>query len=451
MRMTFQSICTAAFLLSVNALAQQPPFQVRVAPAATQPAPPLQSFTIATDADKWLLIGGRTNGFHRTSTREATFPTADSNQDVYVIDVALGRAWKAPIPQEFLYQLRSTNMEYYQDGNILYLVGGYGATCNDDKPECYVTFPNLTAIRVHELVSAIIAGEKDISSYITSIKDDRMRVTGGELLKLGDNFYLVFGQDFEGVYKGGITGHYTDQVRRFKINMNGNTPSISSYQAFNDPNGGDVDSQYHRRDMNVVEAIRPNSASGLTVYGGVFTKTAGAWTNPIYIDQDTAGNTKITVDAGFSQKMSQYNCVHLLMFSQRYQTMYTTLFGGISLYYYNKDGKLVPSNIDNYMPFINTITTLGRLSDGRTMEWPQSPSQALPELMGANGVFVPSPTIPRMPGNPDVLNLDALPKGETLVGYLYGGIHAMAPQISFINPSYADSTIYGVYVTNTVP
>jgi hypothetical protein len=453
MRRKLQLISTAAVLLSAGLFAQQAsqiPFQVSVTASETQPAPPLQSFAIATDQGKWLLIGGRTNGFHRTSTREATFPIANSNEDIYVVDPAAGRAWKSPVPQPFLYQLRSTNMEYYQDGNILYLVGGYGSKCDSDKPECYITFPNLTAVHVHEIVAAIINGQKDISSFITTTKDDRMKVTGGELLKLGDNFYLVFGQDFEGIYKGGITGHYTDQVRRFRINLSGSLPAVTDYHAFSAPDGGGVDSQYHRRDMNVVEAVRA-PASGLTVYGGVFTKTAGAWTNPVYIDQDSAGNTKITVDTGFSQKMSQYTCAHLLMFSTRTQVMYTTLFGGISLWYFDRSGTLVPSNLDNYMPFINSITTLSRAPNGQTTESPQPPSQALPELMGANGVFIPATASPRVPGNPDVINLDALPSGETFVGYLYGGIHALSAQVSFINPSYADSTIYRVLVTKTAP
>lgn len=443
-------VSAAVFLLAASLFAQQPPqipFQVVVRQAQNQPAPALQSFAYAVDGARWLLVGGRTNGFHRTSTREATFPTANSNQDIYVVDMAANRAWKAPLPDAFLYQLSSTNMEYFQDGNVLYLVGGYGSNCADDKPECYQTFSNLTAIRVHEMVQAIIAGQKDLSSYIVSITDDRMKVTGGELLRLGNNFYLVFGQDFEGIYKGGLTGKYTEQVRRFQINFNGSNLSIANYQAFNPPDGGGVESQWHRRDLNIVESIRPNLVTGLTAYGGVFTKLDGAWTNPVTVDQDAAGNTKIAVDTTFSQKMSQYNCARLLMFSARNgRTMYTSFLGGISLYFYDTNGKLVESNLKNFMPFINSITTLARLSNGRTLEWPQPPSRALPELMGANAVFIAGPQAPHIPGTAEVLDYDKLPAGRAFVGYLYGGIHALGPQVSFTNPSYASNTVYEVYV-----
>lgn len=444
----FRSTCVAILLLCATAFAQQPPeipFQVSVRAAERQPAPPLQSFAYGTFSDFWLLIGGRTNGFHRTSTREATFPTAESNEDIYVVDTQKDRAWKAPIPPQFLKQLRSTNMEYYQDGNRLFLVGGYGSSCDDDKPSCYQTFPNLTVLSVSDIVKSIIA-RQDFSQYFMTLTDERMRVTGGELRKIGSNFYLVFGQDFEGIYKGGITGKYTNQVRRFKVNVIGGKLSITDYKAFDAPGGGGVESQYHRRDLNVVDALRPNKTLGLTAYGGVFTKQAGPWTNPVEISEVGAGNTIIKVDTTFDQKMSQYTCAHLLMFSSAKSTMFTTLFGGISFYYYDKDGKLTESNFDNNMPFIDSITTLARLPSGRTVEWPQPPSQSLPELLGANAIFVPTNAVPKI-GNDHIVDVDKLPPGQTLVGYLYGGIHAMGAQISFINPSYADNMIYEVYVT----
>ena len=120
------------------------------------------------------------------------------------------------------------------------------------------------------------------------------------------------------------------------------------------------------------------------------------------------------------------------------------------MYYYDDKGKLVPSNIDNFMPFINSITTLARFGTGQTVEWPQPPSIALPELMGANAVFIPAPGIPLIPGTHEVINYDRLPLGRSMIGFLYGGIHAMGAQVSFINPSYASNTIYGVFVMKPV-
>jgi hypothetical protein len=338
-------------------------------------------------------------------------------------------------------------MEYYQDGDVLYIVGGYGSTCNDDRPECYQTFPNLTAIRVSDIIKAITSNRQaDIPQCIVSISDERMRVTGGDLKKIGDYFYLVLGQNYDNIYKGAYTGKYTEQVRRFKINFDGKNLSISDYRAFTDPAGSGPQSQYHRRDLNVADAIRADGSKGISVYGGVFTPNGSAWRNPIYIDQDSMGMTKITIDSSFQQKMSLYECAKLLLFDPASKTMYTTLFGGISYYYYDKQGQLEESNLDNPLPFINTITTLARSSNGSTMEWPQPPSAALPQLMGANAVFVPDPGLAKYGGSREVIDYSKLPQGRVLVGRIYGGIWATAPQSSEFNPTFASSTIYEVYL-----
>ncbi len=441
----------AIFLVSLTASGQtSAPFSISVQKADNQPAPALQSFALAESGTRWLIIGGRTSGFHRTSQPESTFPSKYSNEYIYVVDYANDLAWKVGLPPKLKNLLRTSNMEFYQDGDVLYLAGGYGSTCNDDKPECYQTYPNLTAIKVPDIIKAITSGKQaDIPKCIVSISDERMRVTGGDLKKIGDYFYLVFGQNYDNIYKGAYTGKYTEQVRRFKINFDGKNLSISDYQAFTDPAGSGPQSQYHRRDLNVVDAIRADGSKGITVYGGVFTPSGSAWRNPIYIDQNAMGNTNITIDTSFQQKMSLYECAKLLLFDPSSKNMYTTLFGGISYYYYNKQGQLEESNLDNPLPFINSITTLARLSNGSTMEWPQSPSMSLPQLMGANAVFVPDHSLAKYGGSSEVIDFSKLPTGKALVGRIYGGIWATAQQSSEFNPTFASSTIYEVYLERT--
>jgi hypothetical protein len=293
----------AAF--TAAAAADDVPFRIRVKEAARQPAPGLQSFSYAVHEGKWLLVGGRTNGFHRTSDRESTFPTRLANSYLYVIDPVKDAAWKVAIPAPFRDQLRATNATYYQDGDVLYVIGGYGATVDDDRPESYQTFPTLTAIRVPEIVKAIVEGrQSDVAAQIVSVNEDRMRVAGGELKKLGDRFYLCFGQNYDSIYNSAYTCKYTGDVRRFTIATAGGRPSIGDYAAFGDPMGGSPDSQYHRRDLVVTEAVRPDGALGLMGLGGVFTRTAGSWVNPIHIDHDAAGKTTLTVDHAFDQNMS---------------------------------------------------------------------------------------------------------------------------------------------------
>jgi hypothetical protein len=449
-------ILAAAALLTLTgmtAYGQQPaapelPWKIAVVKAKDQPAPALQAFAFAEHQGKWLLVGGRTNGFHRTSDQESRFPSKYSNEHIYVVDPAHDASWMVGLPKPLRNQLRVTNMEFYQDGNVLYLVGGYGSTCDDDQPTCYQTYPQLTAIRVPEMIQAITAGQAgDLSRFIVSISDERMRVTGGGLAKLGDFFYLVFGQNYHSIYKGAVTGKYTDAVRRFKIKFDGHQLAIQDYQEIGDPQGADLESEFHRRDLNVLSAVRADGTPGITVYGGVFTKTGGPWRHPIYIDSAGTGDPRITVEASLEQRMSLYECAHLLMFDPTAKTMYTTLFGGISFYYYNQQGQLEESNLDNWMPFISSITTLARQAGGATVEVPQAPADSLPGLLGAEGVFVAAAALPRLPGSPEVLDYSRLPQGgKVLLGHLYGGILATAHQSGEFNPTYASSTIYEVYL-----
>jgi len=402
----------------------------------------------AVHEGKWLLVGGRTNGFHRTSIPESTFPSRFANEYLYVVDPGRNASWKVALPEKYRFELRATNAEFYQDGPVLYVVGGYGSKTDADADGDYQTFPTLTAIRVPEVVAAIIGNKFDqIESAITSVTDDRMRVTGGGLQKLDDTFYLVFGQNYDKKYKGAVTGKYTDEVRRFKIRLTDTGPSISDYEAISDPMGRGAQSEYHRRDLNVAAAVRPDGRLGISAYGGVFTKSGEAWRRPVYIDQNAAGKATVAVDAKFEQKMCQYDAARVLMFDPVSKTMYTTILGGITLFYYNEDGQLEKSNLNNFMPFTRAITTLARGPDGATVETPQSAGDGLPVYVGADAAFLPLHTLPRATKTADVLDYSKLPAGaKVLVGHLYGGIRSSAQQVNGFNPSFASSTIYEVYV-----
>ncbi|MDB4947921.1 MAG: hypothetical protein JWM27_570 [Gemmatimonadetes bacterium] len=427
------------------------PYRITVREAANQPAPGLQSFAFAESGGRWLLIGGRRNGFHRTSDRERTFPSRMSNDSVYVVDPAANRQWRAPLPPALRNRLRTTNMEFFQDGNQLYLVGGYGSTCDEDRPDCYQTFPNLTAVRVASAIAAVISGRADsLARSMASITDERMRVTGGALKKVGRSFYLVFGHNYHTIYQGGVSGVYTHQARRFDIEWAGGLPSIVRYRAAPVPAPTADSSQFRRRDLNVVEAIRPNGRVGLTVYGGVFTPHDGAWLNPVYVDSVNAA-PRLTVDRRFTQKMNPYECAQVVMYDRGTRSMLTTLVGGISFYYYDASGTLVPSNINNFMPFVNTVTTLVRRADSTTVEFPQANADSLPARIGANSVFIPRPGIPIVAGTHEVIDFRALPAGRVMLGWMYGGIRATAPQSGELNPTFASSTIYEVWMERTGP
>lgn len=455
-RLFFRALAAAGLALAAGTpAAAQLPFHFSVREAAQQPgAPALQSLAVGEHEGLWLLVGGRRNGFHRTSDNESTFPSAWANDSLYVVDVSGGRTWRAPLPPQYRMLLRVNNMQFYQDGDVLYVVGGYGSNCDSDARTCYQTYPNLTAIDVPAVVQAVQAGNAaGIQAGINTIQDERMRVTGGGLKKIGDTFYLVFGQNYDSIYKGAYTGKYTGQVRAFQIANVGGVVQIQNYRAYSDPAGGGPASQWHRRDLNVVETVWGDGTPGIAVYGGVFTPQGGAWLNPLYVAAPPAGSdsARITLDSQFAMRMSPYECAQVLLYDPGSRTMYTTLLGGITNWYYNQAGQLVPSTIDNWLPWTAAITTLARTPDGATTEVVQPATQQLPQRMGGNAVFLPAPGLATWAGAPEVLDYSRLPAGDSvLVGWMYGGIWSTADQASEFNPTFANAKVYEVWM-NRVP
>lgn len=437
-----------------NPVSTSIPYTISVTKSTTHPDVALQSFAFAEHDNKWLMLGGRKQGFHKTSTKASTFPTKYSNDSIFVYDQGTNRTYGIDIPLEHLTYLRATNHQYQQSGDVLYVIGGYGSNCTTgtpgerDEPSCYQTFPRLTAIKVPELITAIINGDNTTANeQIVSIEDERMRVTGGGLGQLGDNYYLVFGQDYDTIYMGGVTGQYTEEVRQFQINFDGTNLSIDNYVAYKDPSGiTGAASQYHRRDLNVITTIDPRTAQpNITVYGGVFTSSGGGWVNPIYVNATSPSQADIIIDEDYQQKFCQYECASVLLYDKENSTMYTSLMGGISDYSYNKAGEMEPSNFQNNLPFVNTITSIIHFGDGSSIEYPQAPSAALPKLIGAEAEFIPNPALAKVNG--EVIDFNQLPNRNTpiLLGWMYGGIWATAPQSSDFDPTYAINEVYEVY------
>ncbi|MRG43713.1 hypothetical protein GFS24_01240 [Chitinophaga sp. SYP-B3965] len=432
------SFLLAVILFCCLHLAAQP-YTITLTPSSVNTkAPALQSFCIGTSGNYWLLIGGRTNGFHGTGGSSSTFPSSFDNQNIYVVDPNSNNVWSAPIPAKFLYQLRSTNMPYYQDGSMLYCIGGYGNGCPSDTPGCYQTFPNLTAINVPGLINAIRSGSTNLTPFINSISDNRMKVTGGTLTKLNGFFYLAFGQNYNGKYKPGVDGKYTEQVARFQIsNVNG-VPSVSNYTTITSPLKYQDLPQFHRRDFNGVPYVTPQGSQGFAVLGGVFTSRGGPFPNPAYISYMGA----VTVDVNFAQKFCLYDCASISLYNTRNQQSYVTMIGGITDYYFGEDGDTIPSNAGNFMPWFNHASTIVYTSKGVT-EYPQAKVK-LPGYIGANAVFVPSPMTPLYLGINGVIDYAKLPNGSSMIGWMYGGIEATAPQSNGFNPTNSSNVIYTV-------
>jgi hypothetical protein len=421
------------YLGSLSAFAQTAPFGVYIEPMNIAGLWGIQAYAFGQHNGKWLIVGGRLDGLHRRQP-SAAFDVLGNNNQVIVIDPVSQQKWTAPITSlsvPLQEQLSSTNMEFHQEGNSLYIIGGYGYHAGTASRK---TFDNLTAIDVPALIDAVVSGSS-ISPYFRQISDIQFAVTGGHLQKINNTFYLVGGNKFDGNYNPmgnpSYTQVYTNAIRKFNLTDNGITITITHLPTITDI------ANLHRRDYNAVPQIMPNGAEGITAFSGVFQPTADLpFLNCVNIDSNS-----YAVNNTFQQYYNHYHCAVLPLYSRSKNEMHNVFFGGIAQYY-DSAGILVQNNS---VPFVKTIARVTRDSAGSMAEY-KLPIE-MPSLLGASAEFIPIESLPHY--NNHVFKLDDLAADSTLVGYIYGGISSTAANIFFTNTgtqSIASSQIFKVYV-----
>ena len=322
-------------------------------------------------------------------------------------------------------------MEFHQDGNYLYIIGGYGHNTLTDRKK---TFDNLTAVDVPAVIDAVI-GATSFTSYFRQISDAQFAVTGGHVKKINNTYYLVGGNKFDGNYNPfgnpSYTQVYTDAIRKFNISDNGTIISITHLPTITDA------TNLHRRDYNAVPQILPTGAEGITAFSGVFQPTV----NLPFLNSVTIDSLGYSVDNTFQQYYNHYHCAVLPIYSASNNEMHNVFFGGIAQFY-DSLGIMVQ---DDNVPFVKTIARVTRSSNGTLTEY-KLPIE-MPSLLGAGSEFIRIESIPHY--NNEVLKLDDFTADTTLVGYIYGGISSTAANIFFANTgneSSASSQIFKVYV-----
>jgi hypothetical protein len=427
------SIFFGLIILSLSVFSQTAPFNIHIESMNISGLGGLQAYAFGQHNGKWLVVGGRLDGLHRRQPF-AAFDIAGNNNQIIVIDPVSQQKWTAPITSlsvALQEQLSSTNMEFHQEGNYLYIIGGYGYSTSAAARK---TFDNLTAIDLPSVINAVIGGTA-ITSYFRQISDAQFAVTGGHLKKINNTFYLIGGNKFDGNYNPmgnpTYTQVYTDAIRKFNLTDNGTTITINHLSTITDA------TNLHRRDYNAVPQILPNGTEGITAFSGVFQPTVDLpFLNCVNID-----STTYIVNNTFQQYYNHYHCAVLPLYSATNNEMHNVFFGGIAQYY-DSLGVLVQ---DNNVPFVKTIARVTRNSIGTMAEY-KLPVE-MPSLLGAGAEFIPIQSVPQFSN--EVLKLDDFTADSTLVGYIYGGISSTAANIFFTNTgtqSSASSQIFKVYV-----
>lgn len=426
------------FITSGVAYSQVGNYRVAIEPKQIQGMPGIQSFVWAQWDGYWLIIGGRKDGLHRRQPF-ASFLASGNNINIYVVHPDNHQIWSTGISslnttvQE---QIQSTNMEFHQIENKLYIVGGYGYSASLDE---HITHPNMTIVDVPNLIQAII-NQQNISNYFRQITDQRMAVTGGHLEHMNNQFYLVCGQRFDGLYNPmgpnngpGFSQKYSNEIRKFILNDNGNTFSIDNYTAIKDT------VHLHRRDYNLTPGYHSQQEE-LIIWSGVFQYGVNL---PYLYPVEINGNG-YNPAMGFNQYLSHYHSACFALYDSINNTSYTLFFGGISQYYPDANGNLIQ---DADVPFVKTVSMVKKDASGNYSEH-QLPIQ-MPAYLGAGAEFIPNPELKTTSNG--VCKLNSLTADSVLLGYIVGGIRSSAANIFFINDgtqSIADTTITKVWLVN---
>jgi hypothetical protein len=412
-------------------------FDIRVEPMDGVPSIGLQSFAWAQQDGYWLLVGGRLDGLHRRQPF-AAFDIAGHNKQLMVLQPATGKIWTAaltelPVPMQD--QLSATNMAFITEGEYLYIAGGYGYSA---KEKNHTTYPNLLALQVKNLIEAIKTGST-LMPHIRQINDPKFAVTGGALKKIDNHYYLVGGQRFIGRYNPhgpdhgpGFVQEYTNAIRRFTIEDNGEKLRVTHLSETIDT------ANLHRRDFNVVPQIMPDGMQGLTAFSGVFRRDADL----PYLTSVNIDSKGHAVQPGFEQFYNHYHCANIPLYSAKTNEMHTVFFGGIAQYY---DSAGIRKKDDD-VPFVRTIARVTRDAGGMMKEY-KLPIE-MPALLGAGAEFMPLENLALYANG--VIKLDELPKGTTLIGYIFGGISSTAPNVFWTNNGTQSSAAKSIFKVSIV-
>jgi len=425
-------------LIHYTSAAQTQPFELILEPIEIAELGGVQSYAFGTHDGKWLIVGGRLDGLHRRQPW-ATFDEIGHNTQLIVIDPEARKRWAEPmvlLPIEVQEQLSSTNMEFYQDGDILYCIGGYGYSKVQGQ---HTTYAKITAIDVPGMIAAIM-DNSDIAPFIRQYSAPELQVSGGKLKKINEVYHLLGGQLFIGAYNPmgpnngpGFQQEYTNAIKRFTIEDDGQNLTINYLEPFVD------EDHLHRRDYNAEPQILSNGQQAITLFSGVFQKNVDL----PFLDAVTVDANDYEVHSEFQQLFNHYHCPALPLFAESTQEMHTVFFGGIAQYY--MDGEDIVQ--DDNVPFVTTIARVSRNASNQMQEVVMPIN--MPGLLGAGAEFIPNLTLPHFDNK--VFKLDSIGQEPTHIGYIFGGINSSQPNIFFINDgtqSIASPVIYKVSIVN---
>ena len=403
--------------------------------------PALRDPVVAENGGTWLIMGGTTGNFHQfenTFFIPNMYAYNPSTTQLYSMNIN-----STNMPTAVKSQLASSNTEFLEDGDTLYIIGGFNTTDNIN----FTTLQTITAINIPGMINAIKTNNTNVAPFVTfNSSIPQFQVTGGQLGKIGNYFYLTFGHNCGGDNYCTPTQAYTNSIYQFTAD-----PTLASLAIVNTATHLDNDnSGWRRRDYSLVPFMMGTTES-LFAMGGPFTQGPDAvvWTNGIIFTGNLQAN-----DNFINQQANQYFAPSLSMYSTSANASYVATFSGLSNLYWSSTG-LVNDPTTPYGNILDLITYGG--SVGKVQEYanvqPLCSGQPVASClyMGLTAIFIPN-TNTNYYDSRHILQMDKLPKNtKTLVGYVYAGLLSPVREIFTSTPppngpSYTTNKVYAVYV-----
>ncbi len=436
--------------------------------------PALHSFRLAVSDDgTWLMLGGRgapadkvadieqtgLHGFNPPAANKHNFPRPSYNTMIWTYHPETGATASfdtEKLPVDLARPLQTTSQQawYDREADLLTIVGGYG--WNEDLTDLK-TYDTMIQVPLGPLIKAVedYASADEIGELFKKLSDPKLQVTGGDMVKVGNRFYLIFGQKFMGSYfafgasnPSGTTQEYTEEIR--SIVMNPGKFEILNISSL--PKDNPI--EYHRRDLNIDLTIdAPSGEPRIGIYGGVFKQGGpGGFEHPILFDPEEG---TISVETGGRQLFNAYATPVIPIWAEEAGLMSQVFFGGIGRGVYHTHGQDFGLDNDG-MPFGSDVSVLTHDKEGSWSEFVLPKPVPRNQLLATNGAFIPAPEL-RDQGHlleDSIIALDSLPKGDQMmVGWIYGGILAQMPQppkhpVAGVEvPTTATNKIFEVYLS----
>jgi hypothetical protein len=482
-------------------------YELQLEELANKNAPALQSFVHGVSGDEWLLFAGRTNqsndngGLHDMNGNytNTSFPPVSYNDSIFVYNLQrdtrvgisltqLESILKSNFPKNgkalkgFEPVFRNSNPLVKQDGDFLYVVGGFGPVnfkATGKAAQNYMTYNHVARIHVPSLIAVVngnyeAVDKEQLFSFGTDTTNTLVS-TGGELQMAGGSLYLVMGHCFgnnctpfqkyvDAAYPFSVsvdTSGTVKNIHKLNISISNAVTDVS------DPKGAGADnmSAFRRRDGPIAPAIYKSPVNdtiqeGIAIYSGVFKagddNNLQAWNDAIYIHPAFANknNRVYTYDKAYNQKdFNVYAAPNFVMYDSEKETTHTFLLGGIGDGQPSANGKLsgftntgmrIETKIVTDFEKNTVITSTNKLISQNI--YLNKDTNDKP-FYGAEAILFPNESlatviVPAQGGKfgtsartTEILDMSKFDGSEIIIGHVFGGIEAFESNPATYGPS----------------